>query len=110
MVNIINRMPDGSFIIVNDINAKYHSFFRKLVTIPTARYYFEYLEQRLLARRPGSKVWRFHFPLHGQRKYSCYGLKHPVNDILFTVPAYIRQHFSPWEKCCSAQLVIRKGF
>lgn len=107
---IIKRMPDGSLIIINDINARQHTFFRQLVSFPTARYYFEYLEQQVLSLSPRSKVWKFHFPLVGRRKYYRYGWKHPGNDILFAVPAYIKKNFSPWEKCGSAQLVIRKGF
>lgn len=92
---IIRRMPQNSFIIINDIN---HN--------TQARDYFDYLCS-LLAGQDNYAFFRYHFVNNNRQNYWQYGQQHPNNTIIWAIPQYCALH-NPWNFCSSVQLVVQK--
>lgn len=93
---IVQRMPVGSFVVINDINLN-----------TQARDYFEEFQRSLQRASIRMHVSRYHFE-NRNRNYWRYGDQHPENDVLISIPPKFYAKYHPWEFCSSGQMVIRK--
>lgn len=94
--NIFIKMPEPSYLIVNDINLN-----------KRGRDYFDVLASDIQKIHENVRITKFHFK-NNQRWFYTYGILHPENEILTPIPGEIITKFDPWDFCASAQLLIEK--
>lgn len=104
---LIINLPDGAFIIINDINRGFNTR-TDGVRYNTARYYYDIFLNKVLDVNRRSNFWQYHFNNNVRPKHFDYGTEHLNNDIVYDVPEMILKYYNPWLFCSSAQLLIRK--
>ena len=90
---IIDKMPNNSTIIINDINIDY-------IRNISARIFTEASERNIVS----NSGYRFRNPL----SHTYGGHMHPFDNIVFGVPQNIIDNYDVKNPCSSAQLVIYK--
>jgi len=91
--SIISKMPNGSFIVINDINHY------------KARDYFDVFF-RMLCGYGWYTCEKYYFD-NNLREPHVYGDKHPSNALALEIPAYLHD-YDVWNYCSSSQMLIKK--
>ena len=99
LVELIENMPKGSFVLVNDINLGNNE--------KGARYYHSIICQKLQAKGIQIKDIKLHFK-SSLPYYFHYGNEMPNNHIVGNIPNDIEAKYDPWDECRSAALIFRK--
>lgn len=99
LVNLISRMHQGSFVVLNDINLGRNN--------TEARYYYSIIINKLARIGVQTKSFKLHFPSSRQYYYS-YGHEVNNNGVVQTIPENIEKKYDPWDECRSAALIFRK--